>query len=290
MLNQIKAFFHLIRPHQWVKNLFVAAPLVFTPEAVNQHNMLLALLGFVLFSFTASAVYIMNDYKDREADRNHPKKKGRPLAAGTIHAGFAALACMALAAGSFVVSFAFLSPAWSWLLLGYFGLNLGYSFGLKHVPLLDVLIVAAGFVLRIIGGSLLIEVEPTALILLATFFLALFIAFAKRRDDLEKGVEGRKSLDGYNKPFIDAAMLVLATCGVLTYTLWTLDMSVMLRLGTDYLYATVPFVVLGFMRYLQLCFVEERGGNPTKVALTDKVMPVILILWFITFISLVYVG
>lgn len=278
-----------MRPHQWAKSLFVLAPLVFTPSAFTAANLINMALAFVCFSAVASSVYILNDYKDREADRQHPRKKNRPLAARTVSTSSALVLFYCLLTVSFTVSFIALPISWFWLLLTYFAINIFYCLGAKNWPLVDVGIIASGFVLRVVGGCFVLQVVPSAWILITTLFLVLFLAFGKRRDDLVQKYKARKSLKGYNEPFVNAAMLVLGTCSILTYTLWTLDDEVILRLDAPYLYATTPFVVMGFLRYLQICFVEEKGGQPTETALTDKPLVTILFLWLCTFAVLVYI-
>jgi decaprenyl-phosphate phosphoribosyltransferase len=285
----LRALVVLLRPVQWVKNLFVVAPLFFTPADVNPANVLRVLAGMVAFCALSSAVYIVNDYLDREADRKHPKKRNRPLAAGTIPVSLAAVAMLLLAlvglGGAALLGSRFFAIA-----LTYFALNLGYSLWLKRVSILDVMLVALGFVLRIYAGGALIDVQPTVWITVCTGLLALFIALAKRRDDVARGLseEHRSALAGYNARFLDSSIAIVLGALVVSYVMYTTDAANMARLGTDRLFVTTPFVIAGVLRYLQITIVEERSGNPTSIALTDRFMVLTVLGWLATFGWLIY--
>ena len=279
----------LMRPHQWIKNGFVAAPLFFTPSAVSIGSVGAVAAGVVSFSALASALYILNDYLDREADRAHPTKRRRPLAAGTVAASSALLLMAGLAVGG-LASALLLSPAFAVVAATYTLSSLLYSLRLKHVAIIDVFLIALGFVLRIEGGAVLIGVEPSAWITIMTGLLALFLALAKRRDDLVKnlGQDHRRSLDGYNKPFLDAALMILLGALLVAYLIYTTDRQVMARLGTDRLFLTAPFVIAGLLRYLQIALVEERSGSPTILVLTDRFLITAVIGWILSFGALIY--
>jgi len=276
----MRAYLRLCRPHQWTKNLFVAAALCFTPAAMSWANAWRVMLGVLLFSAVASAVYILNDALDRAADRRHPTKRGRPLASGQarlpVALALAALLAGAGLAGGYLLQFAF----GHWLAL-YLLLNLGYCLGLKHVSILDVMLIAVGFVLRLEAGAALIVTPPSVWIVLCTFLLALFLAIAKRRDDLvgELDASHRRSLAGYNKPFLDAAMTVVLGALMVFYALYTTDEGVMARLGTEQLYLSVPFVLAGCLRYLQIALVEQRSGAPTEIVLRDRFLILTILGW-----------
>lgn len=285
----LPAWLRLMRPHQWVKNGFVAAPLLLTPAPVTGANILLLVLGMAAFSILSSGVYVLNDYADREADRRHPKKRFRPIASGEV-APQAALGMMAvLMAGGLVGAFA-LSPAFGAIAAAYLAMNVAYSFGLKHASIVDVLIIAAGFMLRVWGGIVLLDVAASVWVLNMVGLLALFIAMAKRRDDLVRSLSGehRKSLHGYSKPFLDTSMAVVLATLLVSYVNFTNDAQVIAELGSDRLYLTVPFVVAGILRYLQICLVEERSGTPTRVVLTDRFLIGALALWGASFTLLVH--
>lgn len=289
-VNRAAALLRLMRPHQWIKNLFIAAPLFFTPPVVSLEVLLRVLIGMAVFSLVTSAVYILNDYMDRESDRLHPTKALRPLAAGTVSPA----AAFALMAALLVTGFAgayWLAPGLTGLLAIYFAANLAYSLRLKHMAILDVLIIAFGFVLRVAAGAFLIEVAPSAWIMIVTGLLALFLALGKRRDDLEKslGNDHRRSLEGYNMAFLDIAVAVVLGALLVAYMVYTTDREVMAELGTERIYYTSPFVIAGILRYLQIMLVERRSGSPTTLVLTDRFLIATIVLWAATFTLLIHV-
>lgn len=279
----------LLRPQQWVKNVFVAAPLFFTPSAMSAANAVAVAAGFACFCVLASGVYVANDYLDREADRNHPTKRLRPLASGAVAPGRA----LALAAALVLAGLGFgylLSPSFALIAAAYVAVNLMYSLGLKSVSIIDVMLVATGFVLRIMAGSALIAVVPTSWIILIAGLLALFLALAKRRDDLSvnAGSDHRRSLSGYNKAFLDSALTMTLGALLVSYLVYTTDASVQARLGSENLYVTAPFVVAGILRYLQLIFIDERSGAPAEILLSDTFLQLAVLGWIACFAVLVY--
>ena len=280
-----------MRPHQWVKNGLVAAPLFFTPEQVNLDSIIAVVIAIACFCFISSSVYILNDYADREADRQHPEKKNRPLAAGTVPIPVAfGLLGLLLVAG-FGGSFVLIGPQVVPFLAIYFVLNLAYSFGLKKLALIDVMIIALGFIIRVEAGAAAADLVPSVWIMIMTGLGALFIALAKRRDDLVRALDSghRKALEGYNLQFLDSAMSIVIGAVLVAYLIYTTDADVIARMGTNKLYYTAPFVVLGLFRYLQITLVEERSGSPTKVILTDKFLMGVGALWALTFGALLYI-
>jgi 4-hydroxybenzoate polyprenyltransferase len=280
----------LLRPHQWIKNLFVAAPLFFTPAALSPGAAGRVILGIACFSALASAMYVLNDWCDREADRCHPRKRLRPLAAGTVSAGKALLLALGLALAGFVLATLLLPAAFGQVLAGYVLLNLAYSFWLKRIAILDVMTIAVGFVLRIYAGGFLIGVTPTVWIVACTLLLALFLALAKRRDDIVRGLEmnHRPALAGYNAVFLDTAIAVVLGSLLVCYLLYTTQVENMARLHSNKLFLTVPFVIAGVLRYLQIALVEHRSGMPTRLAVTDPFMLLTILGWLATFAILIY--
>lgn len=280
----------LLRPHQWIKNAFVAAPLFFTPQALSWANLLNVALGVACFSAAASAIYILNDWRDREVDRKHPTKRLRPLAAGTITPATAGAVAVALLLASAAVSLLYLPRGFCIVLALYVVQNVVYNFWLKQISILDVLCIAIGFVLRIYAGGQLIGIIPTVWIVACTLLLALFLAFAKRRDDLVLGVddEHRLSLTGYNLPFIDASLAIVLAALVVSYLLYTTQPENMAHLHSDKLFLTAPFVIAGVLRYLQVTLVEHRSGSPTRLALTDPFLLLAILGWIATFALLIY--
>lgn len=279
----------LLRPHQWVKNAFVAAPLLLTPSAVDGDALVRISLGVLAFSLAASSVYILNDIVDRKADREHPSKRARPLAAGTIPLAVAALAGVAFLAAGIGLA-AWLEPTFLAALGIYLALNAAYTLGLKRVSILDVFVIAAGFVVRVEAGSLLADIDLTVWLSIITGLLALFLALAKRRDDVVKELSAthRKSLEGYSKEFLDAAVSVILGALLVAYLVYTTDPAAAERLESDRLYFTAPFVVAGILRYLQIMFVEERSGSPTRLVLTDRFLIATIAGWVATFGVLIY--
>ncbi len=287
--NMLIAFLALARPRHWIKNAFVAAPLFFTPEALGLPSLLAAAMAVAAFSLAASSVYVFNDFCDREADRLHPIKRKRPIASGAVAPAAALVFAVALLAAAAALA-SRLPQAFGTVLCVYLALNLAYSWRLKHVSLLDVLIVAAGFVLRVEGGAFAIGVVPSVWILVCTGLLALFLALAKRRDDLVSDVDAahRKALAGYNLRFVDTAIAVVLGALAVSYLLYTADQAVIRRYGTERLYLTAPFVLAGMLRYLQIALVEERSGAPTDIALSDRFLIVCVLGWLAVFGYLIY--
>ncbi len=288
---KISAYIKLLRPHQYLKNVFILSPLFFAFKFKDLH--LLGRVGLVtlFFCFVASAIYVLNDYFDIEADRNHPTKKDRPLASGAVPVSHG-LAMMVIFAVIGCVGIYMVSPVALWLTLVYMVNNLFYSFRLKHIPILDITLLSIGFVLRLYIGSAAGEGElPLSMwIVLITFLLALFLALAKRRDDVLLNAEGkkvRKAIDGYNLEFINGAMMVMASVVIVSYISYCISEDVIHRLKTDKLYFTVIFVVLFFLRYMQITFVEQKSGSPTKIVLKDLFLQLVALGWIVSFVLLV---
>jgi decaprenyl-phosphate phosphoribosyltransferase len=289
---KISPYIKLLRPHQYLKNGFILFPWFFAFKFKDFH--LLGRIGLVTvcFCLVASAVYILNDWFDREADRHHPTKKDRPLASGAVPVSHGVILMVILAVvgslGIYLVS----PPAL--VLVGiYLANNLLYSFKLKHIPILDITMLSVGFVLRLYIGSAAAgegEIPLSMWIVLDTFLLALFLALAKRRDDVLLGVEGkkvRKAIDGYNLEFINGAMMVMASVVIVAYISYCISEEVTKRLQTDQLYFTVIFVVLGMLRYMQITFVEQKSGSPTKVLMKDVFLQLVIVGWLVSFVLLV---
>lgn len=285
----VLAYLRLCRPHQWTKNAFVAAALFFTPEAMTLANAGRVALGIAAFSLLASATYIVNDLVDRAADRQHPTKRNRPLASGAARVDVALGLALVLLAGGAGIGL-WLGPPFLWWLAGYLALTLAYSLLLKLLSIVDVMAIALGFVIRLEAGAALILAAPSVWILLCTFLLALFLAIAKRRDDVVALLDAthRASLAGYNKAFLDVAMAVILAALMVFYALYTTDASVMQRLGSDRLYLSVPIVLAGCLRYLQAALVEERSGAPTEFLWRDPFLLGTVVLWTLLMALLIY--
>lgn len=287
--TRLPALIRLLRVHHWIKSGFVAAPLFFTPSAMNLGNAQAVGLGVLLWSLLASSIYILNDWKDRAADREHPLKKHRPLASGEVKAS-TAFSVMLLLMGSSLGGGYLLSPVFALFMATYAVLNIAYCYVLKHISIIDVICIALGFVLRVLAGAMLIAVTPSAWIIILTGLLALFLGFAKRRDDLIRklGADHRAALDGYNRGFIDITLAITLGAALVSYLIFTTDAEVMARLGSTNLFYTAPFVVYAMLRYLQITLVEERSGSPVLILLTDKPMLLSVLGWLVTFAGLIY--
>lgn len=274
----------LLRIHQWIKNIFIFAPLFFS-FAFEEEKIIAVAAGFMLFSLAASSVYILNDYHDINEDRIHPTKRYRPLANGTISIR-AGLSLMFLLSGIALGGAFILSPIFLAILSLYILLNIFYTYKLKHIAILDVTIIAIGFVLRIFAGAALIFVEPSMWIVLVTFLLALFLALAKRRDDcllMLDGKKTRKNIDGYNLEMVNASMVLMAGITVVAYLMYTISEEVTARFESHYLYLTTLFVIIGILRYMQITFVEANSSSPTKLVLKDRFLQLVIIGWIATF-------
>lgn len=264
-----------LRPHQWIKNFFVFAALVFSRSLTNNELVVRALLVFGAFSLLASAVYLINDTADYERDRVHPKKRNRPIASGKVKRATALVMSACLIPIGLGTAF-WLNTQTGAVLAFYFVMNLTYSIWLKHVVLLDVFIIATGFLLRVTAGALAIEVGISPWLIICTFFIALFLAMCKRRHELvslgEDAGSHRGILAEYSVQYLDMMVAPLAAMTVMSYALYTIDARVIARLGTDALVVTVPLVLFGVFRYLFLVHRQDQGGSPTEVVLTDRGM------------------
>lgn len=285
-------YVQLLRTGHWIKNIFLFLPLFFAGDLFNPEKITLIIWGFLFFSLAASSIYIINDYRDREKDALHPVKKLRPLAAGTISAGFA-LAISVILIFTAIVGSYYLDPHFHLILLLYYILNLAYSFGLKNIPIIDVFIIAIGFVLRVQAGAILGDVPLSMWLNLMVFLLALFMALGKRRDDVilqaQSGIEMRKSIDGYNMEFLNISITLVCAVILVCYLMYTISPEVDARLNTNRLYYTSLFVFMGILRYLQLIFVKNDSGSPVKIIYKDRFLQVTLLLWILSFYFLIYV-
>jgi len=288
---RISSIINLMRPHQYIKNGFIFLPLFFAARITDTALLFNAVIAFIAFSLTASATYVLNDYHDVEDDKLHPIKKNRPLASGVITKpqALVIMTLLLVAGTTLMASVSFSAMA---ILLAYVTMNIAYSFHLKHVAILDVTIIAIGFVLRISVGSAATDIPLSMWIVIMTFLLALFMALAKRRDDvliyLDTGKKMRKVIDGYNLKFLDAAMVIMASVVIVAYTIYTISAEVIARVQSEYLYLTTLFVIVGIMRYLQIAFVEKDSGSPTRIILKDRFMQLTLFGWITTFVWVLY--
>jgi decaprenyl-phosphate phosphoribosyltransferase len=278
----------LLRPHQWIKNLFVFAPMLFS-FSFSLDNLTATIVAFALFSAVASSIYILNDLMDKSEDRTHPTKRNRPIASGAVSARSAKYLFVFLSFIALGTAITYSLELFA-VLFAYFVLNIFYSLKLKHITLVDISIISAGFVLRLFAGSTVISVSLSMWIVIVTFLLALFLALAKRRDDVilsHQGKQTRKNIDGYNLEFVNASMVLMASVISVSYILYTVSSEVAARLHTHYLYLTSFFVIIGILRYMQITFVELNSGSPTKLVLGDRFLQVTIVLWLVCFFVIV---
>jgi len=286
----------LIRPQQWLKNVFVMIPMFFGGSLLDPEDIRSSVLTFLAYSFIASSVYCFNDINDVEADRRHPVKCKRPLASGALPMG-AAWALMALMFAAAAAMTALLGDTSRMLNVGgvlliYYVMNLCYCAKLKQYAIVDVCIVAFGFVLRVLAGGFATDIEPSKWLVLMTFLLTLFLSFAKRRDDVlrmnETGEPPRKNTIRYNLTFINQAITVTATVTLVCYIMYTVSPEVEMRFHSDMLYLTSVFVLLGLLRYMQITVVDKKSGDPTKIMLRDRFTQLVVAAWALAFLVIIY--
>jgi 4-hydroxybenzoate polyprenyltransferase len=280
-----------LRPRQWIKNGVLLAPLVFARQGDVGGAVVRALAALAIFCSITSAVYLFNDLLDRERDRLHPEKRHRPIAAGELPIPVAAVLAAVLAAAGLICA-ALLSVPFAWASLSYILLQITYTLWLKHLVLLDVFAVAAGFVLRVVAGALVIGVPISNWLYLCTLLLALFLSMGKRRAELSvmQGEPGshRKSLVHYSIPLLDQMITILGACTVLAYALYTLAPETVRKFGTDNLKYTVPMVIYGLFRYLFLIHRRGAGGSPERVLLSDVPLLLDVVLFVATVVLILY--
>lgn len=287
MLN---ALIKTMRPRQWPKNIFIFAALVFDKQLFEIDAFLRTLAGFALFCLISSSVYIFNDLADVEADRQHPEKKNRPIASGKLPVSAAWVAGIAIVIMTFALAW-LLSPGFEFVVVLYFVLNMAYSKWLKHIAILDVLIIAAGFVLRVHAGVTLIAVERfSPWLYIVMFLLSLFLGFGKRRAELALLAHGagshRKVFEGYTLPLLDQYILIVSGTTIVSYSLYTFSAP---NLPDNHLMMlTIPFVVYTIFRYLYLVAVKHEGGAPEDILLSDRPFQFAMLLWAVTVIVIFY--
>ncbi|MDR6718070.1 4-hydroxybenzoate polyprenyltransferase [Paenibacillus sp. 2003] len=282
--STVSGLFRLLRPKQWTKNLLLFAALLFSFEEIRAETILATLLGFILFSLVAGCVYILNDFVDRDRDRQHPVKKYRPMASGQVNPSHALLFGIILLILSVGTAF-MMNPLFGVLCIVYFLLNVSYSFVLKHLVILDMMTIAAGFVLRAIAGGVLIHVPFTPWFLICTMLLSLFLAIGKRRNELTllEGNTGshRKVLDNYSITLLDQFNTIVTTATIISYSLFTFTSD-----RTIHLMWTIPLVIYGMFRYLYLIHMKNQGGSPDRVLFEDKPILITVMLYVISVVTI----
>ena len=282
------------RPTHWLKNIFVILPVFFGGAILNTTQAISAALTFMSFSLAASAIYCLNDIIDVDADRAHNVKRHRPIASGaiTIPQAYGMMTISLLASIVLILLLPEGQANTITVIITYFLLNVAYCLKLKEYAIIDVCIVASGFVLRILAGGFATGVQLSKWIVLMTFLLTLFLAFAKRRDDVlkmnETGRAPRKNTSRYNLTFINQAITITGTVMLVCYIMYTVSPEIIAQFGTDKLYLTSILVILALLRYLQIAVVDEKSGDPVKVVLSDRATQFILMAWVLSFLVLIY--
>lgn len=290
----IKHIIKVARPTHWMKNIFVILPVFFGGAILNTTQAISAALTFMSFSLAASAIYCLNDIIDVDADRAHNVKRHRPIASGaiTIPQAYGMMTISLLASIVLMLLLPEGQANTITVIITYFLLNVAYCLKLKEYAIIDVCIVASGFVLRILAGGFATGVQLSKWIVLMTFLLTLFLAFAKRRDDVlkmnETGRAPRKNTSRYNLTFINQAITITGTVMLVCYIMYTVSPEIIAQFGTDKLYLTSILVILALLRYLQIAVVDEKSGDPVKVVLSDRATQFILMAWVLSFLVLIY--
>ena len=280
-----------LRPEQWTKNLLVFAGVLFGGRLTDRDAVASAVVTFLVFCALSGAVYLFNDIADRAADQNHPLKRDRPLAAGRLAVGTVLMAGLVLAAVGLWVAFA-IGTQLGFVAAGYLVLLTAYSFALKHIVIVDVLLIAAGFVLRAVAGALAVNVPIGHWLLICTTLLALFLALSKRRHErtllAESAAEHRPILGEYSPYLLDQMIGVVTSSTLIAYTVYATSADTSARLGTGKLGLTIPFVLYGIFRYLYLVHQKRGGGNPSTLLLSDRPLLLCVGMWVGTVVLLMY--
>mgnify|MGYP000956072052 FL=1 len=291
----MKNLIRLIRPKQWIKNLIVLLPVFFGGALLHPSAIYAGLITALSFSFAASSIYCLNDIIDIEDDKHHPIKCNRPLASGAISIpqGYTLMVLMLILsmASTFLLYDHQLETAG--VIAFYWLLNIGYCLKLKQYAIIDVCIVAFGFVLRVLAGGISTSMHLSKWIVLMTFLLMLFLSFAKRRDDVvrmnETGHAPRQNTIRYNLTFINQAITITSSVTLVCYIMYTVSPETIQNFHTDYLYLTSVFVLVGLLRYIQIAVVDKKSGDPTKVILRDRFTQLIVLAFGLAFLFIIYV-
>lgn len=283
----IRPFFRLMRPHQWVKNGFIFAPLFFGLRFTEPSAWIASIQACIAFMLLSSGIYVFNDLTDRHEDRHHPLKRFRPIASGIITIHQASYLTLFLIFSAWCITFFQLPPACLGVMGIYLLLNIAYTVKLKHIAIIDVIIIASGFVLRVLMGGYAIHVEISPWLILATFLLALFLGFGKRLHEMNitDYLTKRRSLEGYTKPLLDRLIAITCAASLMCYALYTVDLASQSK-QTSIVY-TIGFVVFGLFRYLQAIYRNHLGGEPESILIRDKLFLSVLVLWLITTLIIV---
>ena len=294
---KIKSLIQLLRIEQWSKNLFIFLPAFFSGNLLNVSTLFASILSFFAFSFAASSIYCFNDIFDLKADSLHPNKSKRPVASGAISIKMAYTVMITFIVFSMVLLFFFGEDATKYKLMGlivfYYVMNLAYCIKLKRYVIVDVIIISIGFVLRIFVGGAATDIWLSEWLILMTFLLALFLAFAKRRDDvilfISTGELPRKNTKRYNLEFINQVISLISSIIIMAYIMYTLSPEVTTRFSSNNVYLTALFVIMGIIRYMHITIVHLKSGSPTKIFLHDRFIQACIVCWIISFLIIIYI-
>ncbi|OGF50734.1 MAG: phosphoribose diphosphate--decaprenyl-phosphate phosphoribosyltransferase [Candidatus Firestonebacteria bacterium RIFOXYA2_FULL_40_8] len=290
-LNIVKYIFLSLRPKQWTKNFLIFAALIFSQKLNNPNCVTETIIGFLIFCIISGSIYTLNDIVDKEKDKLHPKKSKRPIASGKLPVSYAILSFIFFSVLGVVSAFN-LETNFGWVAVIYIALQILYTFNLKNVVILDIFVIAIGFVLRVVAGAEIITVEVSSWLLVCTLFLSLFLALGKRRFELlkldKKATSHRSSLKEYNVSLLDQMITVVTSATVVAYAIYTLSPETKQHFHTENLIYTLPFVLYGVFRYLYLIYQKETGGNPEEILVTDIPLIIDILLYGLTVWYIIY--
>jgi 4-hydroxybenzoate polyprenyltransferase len=287
----IKNYIRLLRIPHWIKNVFIFIPLIFSKHLLDHEFLLPVLIGYITFSFVSSLVYVFNDLIDIESDQKHPNKKLRPLASGAVSKKEAVIIIIILALVISVLVF-FVNTEFIIIISSYIIINILYTLYLKNVVIVDLACISIGFLLRVIGGALIIDIYISSWLILTTMFISVFLAVMKRRSELVLNSENetRKVLGEYNLTFIDQISAISAACVILCYAIYSVAEKTVQYFNTENLVYSSIFVVFGIFRYMYLVFKKSKGENPTEIMITDIPMIANLVFYSVTVYIIIYLG
>jgi len=290
-LKRISPYIVMFRPYQWIKNILVFGGIIFSNSLLRDNALVNCIAAFIIFCTTSSGIYVLNDLRDVKQDRLHPEKKNRPIASGLIPYPFAITMMVLLLVGSTLVAF-LVDRNFFIVLMTYVVLNISYSFGLKRVVILDAMLVAIGFLLRAIAGCAIIHVKVSAWLFICSLMLALLLSFGKRRNEMNvlksDAATHRGTLQFYTTQLLDIVLAICGASSILTYSLYTMANETVQRFNNTSLIYTTPFVIYGVFRYFYLIYTKNKGGDPTKLLVTDIPTLINGVLWIISVVLVIY--
>lgn len=288
-------YIQLLRPLQWLKNVFVFAPIFFSNHLLEMEYLVPTLVLFASFCMVSSSIYCFNDLRDVEADRMHPKKSKRPIASGkvTVKGGYVMMILCLTTAFALIPLTISVNTSYLYIIIGgYWLMNIAYCIKLKQIAILDVSIIAVGFVMRVLAGGVVVDIWVSHWLVMMTFLVTLFLALTKRNDDYrlyeQTGQKPRVSITGYNKTFINETTAIVASITLVCYIMYTMSEEVIARMGTRYVYLTSGWVLAGLLRYLQNMIVFGLSGSPTKSLVKDHFIQFCVLGWIVSFFMIIY--